>query len=61
MKYFKGDGPNYNWEQSKVESVSEFLGIDIKTLNDGGFQFYRSRLIRKVLESTIIQCLDVNS
>ena len=39
MKYFKEDGPSYNWEHSKVESVSEFLGIDIKTLDDGGFQF----------------------
>ena len=28
MKYFKEDGPSYNWEHSKGESVSEFLGID---------------------------------
>ena len=33
MRSFKEDGPSYNWEQSKVESVSEFLGIDIKTLD----------------------------
>ena len=39
MKYFKEDGPSYNWEHSKGESVSEFLGIDIKTLDDGVFQF----------------------
>ena len=32
--------------------MSEFLGIDIKTLNDGGFQFYKTGLICKVLEAT---------
>ena len=32
--------------------MSEFLGIDIKTLDDGGFQFCKTGLIRKVLEST---------
>ena len=37
MKYFKEDGPSYNWEHSKVESVSEFLGIDINSFYDGGF------------------------
>ena len=31
MKSFKVDGPSYNWEHSKGESVSEFLGIDIKS------------------------------
>ena len=41
MNYFKEDGPSYNWEHSKGESVSEFLGIDIKTLDDGGFQFFK--------------------
>ena len=35
MKSFKEDGPSYNWEHSKGESVSEFLGIDIKTLDNG--------------------------
>ena len=39
MKYFKEDGPSYNWEHSKGESVSEFLVIDIKTLDDVGFHF----------------------
>ena len=39
MKSFKKDGPSYNWEQSKGESVPEFLGIDIKTFDKGGFQF----------------------
>ena len=52
MKYFKEDGPSYNWEQSKVELVSEFLVIDIKTFDDGGFKFYQNGLIRKVLEAT---------
>ena len=32
--------------------MSEFLGIDIKTLDNGGFQFCKTGLIRKVLEST---------
>ena len=52
MNYFKEDGPSYNWEHSKGESVSEFLGIDIKTLDDGGFQFCQTGFIRKVLEAT---------
>ena len=49
MKSFKEDGPSYNWEHSKVGSVSEFLGIDIKTLDNGAFQFFQTGLIRKVL------------
>ena len=40
MKSFKEDGPSYNWEHSKGESVSELLGIDIKKLDDGGFQMF---------------------
>ena len=52
IKSFKYDGPSYNWEHSKGESVSEFLGIDIKTLYNGGFQFYQTGFIRKVLEAT---------
>ena len=52
MKSFKEDGHIYNWEHSKVESVSEFLGIDIKTLDNGGFQFCQTGLINKVLEAT---------
>ena len=39
MKSFKEYGPSYNWEHSKGESVSEFLCIDIKTLDNGGFKF----------------------
>ena len=41
MNSFKEDGPSYNWEHSKGESVSEFLGVDIKTLDDGGFHFFK--------------------
>ena len=52
MNSFKEDGPSYNWEHSKGESVSEFLGIDIKTLYNGGSQFCQTGLIRKVLEAT---------
>ena len=51
MKYFKEDVTSNNWEHSKGESVSQFLGIDIKTLNYGEFQFFQTVLIRKVLES----------
>ena len=32
--------------------MSEFLGIYFKTLDDGGFQFCQTGLIRKVLEGT---------
>ena len=35
MNFFKEDGPSYNWDNSKGESVSELLGINIKTLDDG--------------------------
>ena len=52
MKSFKQDVPSYNQEHSKGESVSELLGIDIKTLNDDGFQLYQTGLIPKVLEAT---------
>ena len=41
MKSFKEDGTSYNWGHSKGESVSEFLGIDIKTLDHGGFKFFK--------------------
>ena len=52
MKSFKENGPSYNWEHSNVESVSDFLGIDIKTLDNEEFQFYQTGLIRNVLEAT---------
>ena len=32
--------------------MSEFLGIDIKTLDNDGFHFCQPGLIRKVLEAT---------
>ena len=35
MKSFKEDGLNYNWEHSNGDSVSEFLGIDIRILDNG--------------------------
>ena len=54
-KSFKEDGSSYNWEHSKVESVSEFWGIDINTWDDGGFHFFQTGFIRKVLESTVMQ------
>ena len=55
MKSFKEDGFSYNWEYSKGESVSEFLGIDIKKLDNGGVQFCQNGLIRKVLEATGVE------
>ena len=41
MKSFNNDGTSYNWEHKKGESVSGFLGIDIKTLDYCGFQFLK--------------------
>ena len=41
MKHFKEYFTSYNWEHSKGESVSDLLGIDIKTLDDDGFQFFK--------------------
>ena len=32
--------------------MSDFLGIDIKTLDDGLFHFFQTRLMHKVLEAT---------
>ena len=40
MNYFKEVGPSYNWGNLEVESVPEFLGVDIKTLDDGEFYFF---------------------
>ena len=37
MKYFKEDDPSYNRGHSNGESVSEFLEIDVNTLDDGVF------------------------
>ena len=55
IKSFKEDVSSYIWEHSKGESVSEFLGIDIKKLDDAGLQFCQTRLIRKVLEATCME------
>ena len=41
MNSFKDDGSSYNWRKSKGDSVSDFLGNYIKTLDDGGFQFFK--------------------
>ena len=35
--------------------MSNFLGIDIKTLDDGGFHFFQTGYIRKVLKATGIE------
>ena len=35
--------------------MSKFLEIDIKILDDSGFQFYLTELIRKVLEATVME------
>ena len=34
--------------------MSEFLGIDIKTLDDGGFHLFLTVLIHKVLEAILM-------
>ena len=55
IKSFKGVGTSYKWEHSKGYSVSDLLGIDIKTLDDDVFHFYQIGLIRKVLEATGVE------
>ena len=52
MNSFKEDEPSSNWEHSNGELVSDFFGIDIKKLDDGGFQFCQTGFIRKILEAT---------
>ena len=47
MNSFKEDGPSYNWEHSKGESVSDVFGIGIKTSDGSGFQFFRPDLSAK--------------
>ena len=42
MNSFKDDSPSYNWVHSKGQSVSDYLGIDIKAFDEGAFQFYQS-------------------
>ena len=42
IKSFKENSPSYNGEHSKGYSVSEFLEIDIKTLDDGRFQCHQN-------------------
>ena len=58
MKSFKYDGTTYNWEYSKRESVPGLLGIDIRKLDNGGFEFHQTELIRKVLEATCMKNLN---
>ena len=45
MKSFKDYGTSYNWEHSKGKSVSELLCIAIKTLDNGGLNFYQNGVI----------------
>ena len=52
MNYCKECGPSYNYEHSKGQSVSDFLVIYTKILDNGIFQFYLTRQIRKVLKPT---------
>ena len=52
LNCFKEGGPSYNQEHSKVESVSLLLVIEINSFGDGGFQFYQTVLIHKVMETT---------
>ena len=47
MKSFKEDLPSYNCEHSEVDSVYDFLDIYIKTLDDGGFHFFKLDLSAK--------------
>ena len=38
--------------------MSKFLDIEIKTLDNAGFQLYQTEFIRKVLEATIMDHLN---
>ena len=55
MKNLKEDYSSYNWENSKGDSVSDLLVIEMKTWDNVGFQFYQTVLIHTVLEAT---CMD---
>ena len=46
-------------DHSKGESVSEFVWIDINTLYNGGFQFFQTGLISKVLEAAGVEYFNV--
>ena len=48
VESFKEGGTSYYLGFSKGQPFSEFLGIDTKTSDDGGFQFYQPVLIQKV-------------
>ena len=55
MKSFNKYGPSYNWEHSNGYSVFEFLCIDMKKFDNGGFQFYQTGVIHKFLEATVME------
>ena len=54
MKFLKKDGTSYNWEHSKGYSVFEFLGIDMKKIDNGVLQLYQTGFIQKLLEATVM-------
>ena len=58
MNYFKKDFPSYNWGYSKGKSLSGFLGIDIKKLDDGGLErgFVTSKVDPCLLMSKTVIC-----
>ena len=41
MRYFEEDGPSYNWEQSKGESVSDFLVLVSRHRMIADFSFFK--------------------
>ena len=52
LKSFKDDGDEYNWKMSDEGTVTEYLGINIKKLEDGGYRLTQPGLAQKVLEAT---------
>ena len=52
MKSFKTDRHSYNYKLSKEYLAYEYLDTDIRKLYGGGFQFYETVLVCKVLEAT---------
>ena len=42
------------WGVSKRGSISEFIGIEISSGLEGGYKFTHKRLIKRVLETTVM-------
>jgi len=53
LETFRSEGDEYEWEFTKGDdSISEFLGVDIKPTGDGGYKLLQEGLIKKILKET---------